>query len=363
MIKRIPVSGRHNAKFYALIDAADFELVSRYSWRTSQHGYARTEVTVSGKRTIVWMHRLIMDCPPDMVVDHANRLPLDNRRRNLSIVTQAHNMGLSKTRRARNHDALIRYITGMVPIQFPLRLPIDDHSQPVRIPLSGATGAGQYALIDAADFYCVAPFTWWLSGVGEYASAHTRANGKKQTVKMHRLILGITDESTYVDHINGDKLDNRRSNLRIASRAENMRNSKAKDAKRTASIFKGVFKQGNGWQASICVDYQQIYLGFFGTQREAAQAYNDAATLHFGEFARLNDLTLIEPSDDPDIRTPQHSHYKGVSYHTKQRKWNAYAFVKGEQITIGSFDTELEAVKARDAYVIAHGLPLKINFP
>jgi hypothetical protein len=87
-----------------------------------------------------------------------------------------------------------------------------------------------------------------------------------------------------VDHINGNRFDNRIANLRECSRAENMRNLKG----RGTSGFKGVFAHRKKWLARICVNRKDHYLGVFNTKEEAGAAYDAAARILHGKFARLN---------------------------------------------------------------------------
>ena len=120
---------------------------------------------------------------------------------------------------------------------------------------------------------------------------------------MHRQIMELTfGDSICVDHINGNCLDNRKSNLRICSRNENNHNMRI--SKRNKSGAKGVFhlhieyetKKGisrkDYWRASIMVNKKNIYLGCFPDTKEgfkqAKKAYNDAAQKYYGEFAYLN---------------------------------------------------------------------------
>jgi hypothetical protein len=106
-------------------------------------------------------------------------------------------------------------------------------------------------------------------------------------------------EGMLVDHINRDKLDNRRSNLRLASRSQNEANKRKRRTQsggKTTSRYKGVsFMKDWGtvvrtkpWRATITVDKKIIALGVYSTEEEAARVYNEAAKKHFGEYAYLN---------------------------------------------------------------------------
>lgn len=432
MVKRIPLSGIHGKNKYALVDDCDYESLKSYRWWNS-HGRVRSEMKVGNTKVMIWMHRVVAGTPDDMVCDHRNNNPLDNRRSNLRNTVQrinlqnqrpqapktsrykgvmwdkrgkrwrahimldnkVYHLGLfdfeSEAAAAYNNSAaklfgeyarlndltgetdrklaiIRKYTEGDKSFPVPLNLPSDTlpHLRPkvMRIPISGTKGKGKCALVDADDFERLSQFTWNLSTQGYAIAANSTrmvSSGRLTGKSMHQNLLSAPD-GYMVDHVNQNKLDNRKSNLRLATHTGNMRNTSAKPNKTTKSVFKGVFKQGNGWQVSISVDYKQIYVGFYGTQREAAQAYNDAAIKYHGEFAGLNDLSILSPDADPDIRTPQKSQYTGVSFHKKQQKWCAYICHQKQQKTLGSFDTELEAALTRDTYVKAHGLPLRLNF-
>jgi hypothetical protein len=150
---------------------------------------------------------------------------------------------------------------------------------------------GLVAVVDDEDYEALASHNW-LTVRGRrtmYAARHQpRAEGHRM-IFMHRVLLGLPVGAPFDgDHINGDGLDNRRHNLRVATRLENLRNSGKRGG--TTSQFKGVclFRRTGRWQAYIRTDDRRLHLGYFATEREAAEAYDIAARLHFGSFARPN---------------------------------------------------------------------------
>lgn len=137
-------------------------------------------------------------------------------------------------------------------------------------------------IIDASDVGKVEKNKWYILKKGYVAC---KINGI--TVYLHRMLLGYPD-GCEVDHINGNKADNRRSNLREASRRQNEAN-KGPSAS-NSSGFKGVcFKaRDRKWYACINTGGKQRSLGYYSTAEEAALAYNVAARKHFGDFAYQN---------------------------------------------------------------------------
>lgn len=137
---------------------------------------------------------------------------------------------------------------------------------------------GDYALVDDEDYEKCMEYNWSFDG-GGYARNHNIG-------KMHRFIMNAPNNMD-VDHKFHDKLDNRKSQLRICTRSQNMYNSGSRGG---ASKFKGVYwdkKQGK-WESHITVNYKKIFLGYYETEREAALAYDVAANKYSGEFAKLN---------------------------------------------------------------------------
>lgn len=149
--------------------------------------------------------------------------------------------------------------------------------------------------MDDADFPAVSAHRW--TAVVRNGRLHCvqraayTSNGAETSVKLHRELLGLTDPKLCVDHIDGNPLNNCRSNLRVVTHAQNMLNHAAmRDRKRSAGSFIGVsFITTTGdWVAAIGKDRKQYTLGRFDRPEEAARAYDSAAVHFFGDFAALN---------------------------------------------------------------------------
>ena len=118
-----------------------------------------------------------------------------------------------------------------------------------------------------------------------YICSDKMVNKTKIRYSLHRFLMDcVKEDNLIVDHINGNTLDNRLSNLRIATRNENQRNCRTQH--NCASGRKGVRKHKlcDKWQARITVNNKEIYLGLFDTFEEACEARNQAENLYFGEF-------------------------------------------------------------------------------
>lgn len=149
---------------------------------------------------------------------------------------------------------------------------------------------GQYALVDDEDFERLNSHAWYASfqsSNGKYfAESHTCGRElASPTRKMHR-ILTNAPQGMEVDHINGNSLDNRKSNLRVCSKSENMRNRDTPVHNKCG--YKGVHRNGKRWRARITVNGVIIELGYHDSPEDAARAYNLVAPKYHGEFAKLN---------------------------------------------------------------------------
>jgi hypothetical protein len=142
-----------------------------------------------------------------------------------------------------------------------------------------------FTKLDADDYEDFSRWAWRLSTDG-YA-VRNRGTGKdKRTIRLHREV-NRTPDGLVTDHINGDKLDNRKSNLRSATVEQNNANSADRPRK---SEYRGVYWQKNAgkWISQISDQGKVKHLGIFEDEASAAEAYDKEAIALRGEFARLN---------------------------------------------------------------------------
>jgi hypothetical protein len=155
------------------------------------------------------------------------------------------------------------------------------------IPISN----GQFAKVDDEDFDLVKDYHWHMDGAGYARTNVWRNNRKDSAPRMHRLIISDVETSLHIDHVNGDKLDNRRSNLRVTTCSQNLMNRGPQS--NNLSGYKGVVfdRARNKWRAEICVNRKRKYLGRYDTPEEAAVAYNAASIKYHGEFGYVNKIS------------------------------------------------------------------------
>lgn len=145
-------------------------------------------------------------------------------------------------------------------------------------------------IVDDMDYERINRFKWFAIKLKRntrlvWYACRTR-NGRH--LMMHRFILSPLP-CFFIDHENGNGLDNRRSNLRVCTNMQNQHNGQIQ-TRRKSSQFKGVdFNSAmQKWRAHIRVNRQKKYLGAFDNEQDAAVAYNQAAKRYFGRFAKLN---------------------------------------------------------------------------
>lgn len=143
---------------------------------------------------------------------------------------------------------------------------------------------GMEAIVDDEDYERISKYKWCIT-VNGYATRKRPLKEGNKHVLMHREILG-TPSGFDTDHINGNKLDNRRVNLRVATRAQNSRNSRT-PMKRSITGIRGVSPHGNGrFVAFISRKGKRFHLGVFDTKESAEAARRAKEIEMWGEFAR-----------------------------------------------------------------------------
>lgn len=161
---------------------------------------------------------------------------------------------------------------------------------------------GKYALrwpvafVDDRDYAEVSAFRWFVRYVpqkgdrqqdqGPYAVKSLPGN---RQISMHQFLTGWA----MTDHIDHDGLNNQRSNLRPATKAQNLTNSRPRVG--YSSSYKGVYwsRTARKWTAQIKIDRKSTHLGYYADEKEAAMAYDRAARQVFGEYAYLNFPELV----------------------------------------------------------------------
>ena len=144
---------------------------------------------------------------------------------------------------------------------------------------------GLFTIVDAEDYPRLSQYTWFAEGTPKNYYAVRKENGK--SIKMHREILNAPDHLV-VDHIDHNGLNNRNSNIRLATFTQNCRNQRRSSHK--TSKYKGVHwhKRLKKWAAAIRYNKRTYHLGYFHEEIEAARAYDKAARKFHREFAALN---------------------------------------------------------------------------
>jgi hypothetical protein len=150
---------------------------------------------------------------------------------------------------------------------------------------------GQITIVDDSDFDFLNQWKWFaiFDGSNYYAARTDWDNyPKSKTIRMHRVLLGITDSKDQGDHKDHNTLNNQRNNLRKCTPKQNGTNKSKRKA--ASSKFKGVswHKRINKWHSQIAAGGKKLSLGYSDDEKTAAIRYNEAALRLHGEFAHIN---------------------------------------------------------------------------
>lgn len=237
---------------------------------------------------------------------------------------------------------------------------------------------GKFALVDDEDYEELSKLKWHLHKGKSVFYAATNAkdeSGKWKLFLMHRVILKLTNPNIKCDHKDGNGLNNQNSNIRICNLCENARNSRL--PKNNKSGYKGVSfnHRLNKFMSTIGCNSKKIHIGYFDNKKDAALAYDIAARHFHGEFSRLNFPDIVTYSEhilkatswafsDKRLRPNNTSGFRGVHLFKRDNIWVAQITVRGKTVSLGRFETSLDAAKAYDDAARKHfSNKAKLNFP
>lgn len=209
-----------------------------------------------------------------------------------------------------------------------------------------------FAIVDDEMEQSLSQHRWCVNR--GYACRMDYSNGGKgRLIYMARAIMDAPDGAD-VDHVNGNPLDNRRINLRLATDSQNAKN---RLFRRNSSGYCGVVwvKRIGRWQAAITANGKRMHLGYFDTPKAASDVYQKAATEHFGEFKTcaviVPEPVITKTACRPPLTAKNTSGINGVSFDNGRQRWLAYVRVDNKTIRLGRFKTQEEAIAARDVFL------------
>ena len=217
-----------------------------------------------------------------------------------------------------------------------------------------------YALVDDDDYPIVSKYNWCLDRKG-----YVVGKANEEHIMLHRFIAKTHHwdvGENIIDHINRDKRDNRKSNLRVCTPQQNCFN-RIQRYNGATSRYKGVSKRENGyWRMRVIIDGKPYCDKTYKTEIEAAVAYNRAAIKVHGEYALLNDIPEKYLNMDVHPIVPNSKH-RGV---TKRSNGNFEARITKNYkwYCLGTFSIEEDAARAYDKKAVElFGDKAVLNFP
>ena len=149
-----------------------------------------------------------------------------------------------------------------------------------------------YFYFDIEDYDKIKIYNWYFEKERGYIVTEKRINKKRTTIRLHRLITGLEDKDLFIDHINHNKYDNRKINLRIVTKSQNSQNRKIQSNNTTG--YPGVYWDNDRekWTSYIKKDGNSKRIGRYKTFEEAVAARKEAENNYFGEYSYNNSIKL-----------------------------------------------------------------------
>lgn len=151
----------------------------------------------------------------------------------------------------------------------------------------GYTYKGDEFYFDLDDYTLIKEYCWCIDREG-YVSTNLWDDDKKKSIRMHRLIINVSDKKDEIDHINNNKKDNRKCNLRIVTRSQNGMNRGVQSNNKTGVTGVTFYEPYDKWNSQIALNGKHINLGYFSDFEDAVKARKEAEERYFGEYSYDN---------------------------------------------------------------------------
>lgn len=214
----------------------------------------------------------------------------------------------------------------------PLFFEIENDDTLFKIPLRNITKEIiAYTLVDEHRYDEINKHRWYLD------RKYARCAFQNKSIFMHHMVHGPPPENLYIDHKNGNKLDNRESNLHPVTYSQNSQNRSRSNNKEYASKYIGLSKESGKWRVQVRYNYEYINLGSFESEVEAAKQYDIYVLLKIGQYAKTNGLISYEEAVNlninPDdlVKSRKGKELpKGISYNKKKNRYKVSVVYQGE---------------------------------
>lgn len=229
--------------------------------------------------------------------------------------------------------------------------------------ISSKTHGDHAVYFDDEDLDLIKKYRWsiWKSMTGKFYAFHSwKRDGEEVSIKMHRLVMRHENKRLpLIDHLDGNTLNNKKSNLRIAEHSQNSMNRGK--TKRNKSGYKGVTKKKNRYVVNIVVRGTIYRGGSFTNAIDAAKKYDEMAKIHHGEFACLNFPVINKTEDVSDDKIYTQPIYDRKRFNSTgfrgvcvikdavENKFRAYINYNKKREELGCYPDSVLAAKAYDA--------------